>query len=66
MTPTTTLHLGDTDMVVFLSLINKKMERVKRALFEMGLSSSQELEELADLKAQFLKSTEAMTSFNTF
>jgi hypothetical protein len=66
MTPTTTLHLGDTDMLVFLSLINKKMERVKQALFDKGLSSSQELEELADLKAQFLKSTEAMTSFNTF
>lgn len=66
MSKPTPLHLGDTDMVVFLSLINKKMERVKQALFEKGLSSSQELQELADLKAQFLKSTEAMTSFNTF
>lgn len=66
MSKPTTLHLGDTDMVVFLSLIDKKMKGVKQALFEKGLSSSQELQELADLKAQFLKSTEAMTSFNTF
>jgi hypothetical protein len=66
MNKPTTLHLSDSDMILFLSLIDKKMETIKRALFEKGLSSSQELEELADLKAQFLKNTEAMTSFNTY
>lgn len=66
MNPTTTLHLGDTDMIVFLGLIDKKMETIRKELFEKGLSTSKELEDLVDLKAQFLKSTDHLTSFNSF
>jgi hypothetical protein len=66
MTQTTTLHLGDSDMIVFLNLIDKKREQIRRELFSKGMSSSIVLQELADLKAQFLKTTASMTSFNTF
>ena len=62
----TTLHLGDTDMIVFLGLIDRKMETVKKELFEQGLSTSKELEDLTDLKAQFLNSADHLTSFNSF
>jgi len=66
MADSTTLHLGDTDMIVFLGLIDKKIETIKQELFEQGLSTSKELEDLADLKAQFLNSADHLTSFNSF
>lgn len=62
----TTLHLGDTDMIVFLRLIDKKMETIRRELFKKGLSTSKELEDLTDLKAQFMKSADYLISFNSF
>jgi hypothetical protein len=44
MNPTTTLHLGDTDMIVFLGLIDKKMERLRRELAGQDLSTRLRLE----------------------
>lgn len=66
MNPTTTLHLGDIDMIVFLGLIDKKIETIKKELFKLGLSTSEKSKALADLKEQLLKSPNNITSYNTF
>lgn len=63
---TTTLHLADTDMIVFYGLIENKMEKLRKELFNQRLTTSEEFESLKALKDQFLKADHEITSSNNF
>lgn len=65
-TKMTTIHLGDTDIIVFVGLIDNKMEKLRNELVKQGLVSSEELEDLKALKEQFTKSNPELTSYSNF
>jgi hypothetical protein len=61
-----TLHLTDSDMILFLGLIEGKMESLRRELFQQNLAGSPELESLKALRELLLQGDHQITSFNNF